>query len=142
MEIKKNSISFIIIAFTMYCCISCCSLPNTTSLVRTENGKLKIIDVEKDKPYSVTQNLSRDLPQSFVVLSWNGLAGYRSVFKRITGLKCEAFECSEKKWDEIFQELSKEKDIILLQETLLDDNFLETIEGSGDQLSWNMVSDE
>lgn len=131
-------IVLVVVLFAIYF-NSCCSLPGTTPLTKSEDGKIEIIEVEKDKPYKNIKNNIHKLPRYFEILSWNGLAGGRKIFKNITGLKFDAFKCSAEEWDNIFYDLLKEKDIVLIQEAYIDESFLNLLETADVEYSWNMA---
>jgi endonuclease/exonuclease/phosphatase (EEP) superfamily protein YafD len=135
----KKSIRYflIIILFTSFVS-ACCSLPETNLLiVSTGNGEFKKIDVGLNQPYENTDTPHHKLDaSSFEVLSWNGLTGCRKTIKNLTGF---AINCTPKKWNDIFSELSTGKDIILIQEAYMDDDFLNIMDAFGTPYSWNMA---
>ncbi|WP_300465091.1 endonuclease/exonuclease/phosphatase family protein [Desulfobacula sp.] len=127
----------IIVLFTGFVC-ACCSLPDTNSLiVSTGNGEFQQIKAGVDQPHESTDTSHHKLDaSSFEVLSWNGLAGCRKTIKNITGF---AFNCTPQKWNDLFWDLSKGKDIILIQEAYMDDDFLHIMDAFDTPYSWNMA---
>lgn len=121
------------------CCTSCYTTPQAPTAIREGAAGVRRIEFDRDAPYEFENAGDCRLPRSFEVLSWNGLAGCRSAIKNITGLRLNAFACSPERWDEVFCELSEEKDIILIQEAYLDDGFLRAIGAFGEPYSWNMA---
>ena len=136
--LKKRIRHFlIIILFTIYYS-ACCSLPETNPLIiSTGNGGFQKIEVGLDHPYENTDTHHYKLDaSSFEVLSWNGLAGCRKTIKNLAGF---AINCTPKKWNGTFFEISKGKDIILIQEAYMDEDFLHIMDAFDTPYSWNMA---
>lgn len=72
---------------------------------------------------------------SIKMLSWNNLSGCRQPLKKLAALTA----CNRLQADQSFIELTRDKDLILIQEAYLDHSTLGILNNLGENYSWNMA---
>lgn len=72
---------------------------------------------------------------SIKIISWNNLAGCRQVIRNLTAFT----HCNNVQADQSFSQLTKNKDLILIQEAYMDENTLQVLKDIGAEYSWDLA---
>lgn len=72
---------------------------------------------------------------SIKIISWNNLAGCRQAIRNLTAFT----HCNKAQADQSFSQLTKNKDLILIQEAYMDSDTLQLLKDIGAEYSWDMA---
>lgn len=72
---------------------------------------------------------------SIKIISWNNLAGCRQTIKKISAFTL----CNEQQADHSFLELTRNNDLILIQEAYMDSDTLDALKSMGIAFSWDIA---
>jgi len=133
------------IKFFYYCTIFCsllilnsCShyipkkhiIENSDNYIVYEKNQLN-----SDQQCRYNNNDSAINAASIKVISWNNLAGCRQSLKKLAVF----IQCDRVQADRSFIELTRNRDLILIQEAYLDQDTLQILKNLGEDYSWDMA---
>ncbi|MCP3888503.1 MAG: endonuclease/exonuclease/phosphatase family protein [Desulfobulbaceae bacterium] len=139
---KPYKLYFVIVIIASGFLLSSCSKYIPKRHVLESKNNFFVLD--KDELNSLMQSKEESSMEalngsSIEILSWNTMASCKNFKKNFAGFVFSQFICRTEEWSKTFKELSKNKDILVLQEAYLDQDVLDTINSLGKDYKWDMA---
>jgi endonuclease/exonuclease/phosphatase (EEP) superfamily protein YafD len=105
-------------------------------MIENSDNYVLYSEKESDKQQCLfNKNNSAINAKTIKVISWNNLAGCRQTIRNLTAFT----HCNNSQADQAFLELTKNRDLILIQEAYMDYGTLKTLKKLGSIYSWDMA---